>query len=90
MKRKSFLELRCAVDRCDFSFNETALKKYATETTYKNVLSVYKTIPSNPQDPNLSLDDFCYHYNDQQVLVHKETGFFLQRFLFYIFFYPFL
>jgi len=74
-KRRSFLEIKCPGSRCNQSAKHTDFETFAPKKTFENYLSVLKTIPTkNLEDPTLSIDDFCYKYNEKGILVHKDTG----------------
>lgn len=71
-KRKSFLEVGCGI--CSTKFSLDVFKKYALPSTMKEFEATMKSIPHNPQDPNLKLADFCYGYTAEGLLRHTETG----------------
>jgi len=73
-KRKSFLDLKCPAPWCGKTLTQETITKHVSETTLKNYNSVMKTIPNNPEDPNLKIDDFFYKYDERGRLVHSETG----------------
>ena len=70
----SFLDVLCPGVKCDVHFTDEQFRTFASSATLANYESVLKTIPKNPQDPNLTIDDFYYTYNSNGILVHKETG----------------
>jgi len=71
-KKKSFLEMKLP-GKANEPFSEELIRKFATESTLKLFESVLKTIPQHPEDPKLSISDFCYKFNDDGILVHTET-----------------
>lgn len=50
------------------------LEKNNKKETTEHFQNVMKTIPKNPQDPELTLDDFFYTYNKEGKLVHSISG----------------
>lgn len=73
-KGKGFLDIAYPTPKSTQKFSIDQIKQYGSEETIKTLNAVLKTIPENPQDPNLSIDDFCYEFNDKNLLRHKETG----------------
>jgi len=71
-KKKSFLELK--LPGTENRFTDALIRQFATESTLKLYEVVLKTIPHNPKDPNLSITDFCYKFNEDGILVNTETG----------------
>lgn len=77
IKGKSFLDLEFPfLKKTKLSFEEIDLyfRKFASKSTLENYENVLKTIPENPQDPNLSLEDFCYTFTEEGLLRHKISG----------------
>lgn len=70
-KRKSFLEIACVICQQKLPFEK--FQDYAKASSLKEYEAVMKTIPTNPQDPNLNVADFCYKFNEDGVLFHTET-----------------
>jgi len=73
-KGKSFLDLKCPQPKCTQKITQEQLQAFGSEETVKNFESVLKTIPQNPQDPYLSISDFCYEFTSENVLQHRDTG----------------
>jgi len=68
------LDINCPSNKCIERFTQDQFKQFASKETMDNYVSVMKTIPENPKDPNLTISNFCYSYNDKNQIRHSETG----------------
>jgi len=72
VKRKSFLEIKYPSGGGSFTLDE--FRQYARPDTLERFEIIMQTIPENPKDPNLTIQDFGYDFNEQGLLRHVKTG----------------